>query len=434
MFLEKILIKGLFGCDDHSINLCKESVTILHAANGEGKTTVLRLVRSVLEGDIQTVAETFFSSIKLEFTDGFWLKVEKEKAYLSPKEISRFKRFPAITFTTSQKESFHFTSIPSSAFFDLDRDDVQDREEACLKKLMKDFYHSSEEDLNLEGFYSFIDEIQSRLSVKLIDTNRLFIDASYGNYKRDAISFYSKDLSDRILEAKQRKELVSDEKDSSLPFRLVTQGFSEEKKDLSLDAIKEKLEKLYRISEKLKKTGLLASSESKNITEELLEKASQNQERLSVLNLVLEDEIEKFACYEKLLAKLELFLKIINRLLSPSGKFMSVSSEGISFYSTRIPKTESEPREIPLSAISSGEKQLFVLFYSLVFMSEGKHNLVLIDEPELSMHISWQEEFIDDLLEICRENSIQAVVSTHSPNIVNGHFELLVGLSEEEEE
>ena len=197
---------------------------------------------------------------------------------------------------------------------------------------------------------------------------------------------------------------------------------------------KEKLEKLYRISEKLKKTGLLASSESKNITEELLEKASQNQERLSVLNLVLEDEIEKFACYEKLLAKLELFLKIINRLLSPSGKFMSVSSEGISFYSTRIPKTESEPREIPLSAISSGEKQLFVLFYSLVFMSEGKHNLVLIDEPELSMHISWQEEFIDDLLEICRENSIQAVVSTHSPNIVNGHFELLVGLSEEEEE
>ena len=50
------------------------------------------------------------------------------------------------------------------------------------------------------------------------------------------------------------------------------------------------------------------------------------------------------------------------------------------------------------------------------------------------MHISWQEEFINDLLEICRKNSIQAVVSTHSPNIVNGHFDLLVGLSDEEGE
>ena len=63
------------------------------------------------------------------------------------------------------------------------------------------------------------------------------------------------------------------------------------------------------------------------------------------------------------------------------------------------------------------------MFFNLIFASSDL--LVLIDEPEISLHIEWQERFIDDLSEICEMNNIQALVATHSPNIINDHTDLI---------
>ena len=62
------------------------------------------------------------------------------------------------------------------------------------------------------------------------------------------------------------------------------------------------------------------------------------------------------------------------------------------------------------------------MFYNLIFASED-NSLVLIDEPEISLHIAWQEDYLELLMKICEMNHLQAVVATHSPNIINGHFE-----------
>ena len=82
-----------------------------------------------------------------------------------------------------------------------------------------------------------------------------------------------------------------------------------------------------------------------------------------------------------------------------------------------------------MNNLSSGEKQEIVLFYELIFES-GNNELLLIDEPEISLHIVWQKMFMDDLLRIVKYKGINAIVATHSPQIINNHWERQIDLGE----
>lgn len=77
-------------------------------------------------------------------------------------------------------------------------------------------------------------------------------------------------------------------------------------------------------------------------------------------------------------------------------------------------------REIPLDALSSGEKQMISLFARLYLYPKEK--LVLIDEPELSLSIDWQRKILPDILnsDICK----QVVAITHSPFIFDNELDV----------
>ncbi len=72
-----------------------------------------------------------------------------------------------------------------------------------------------------------------------------------------------------------------------------------------------------------------------------------------------------------------------------------------------------------LSARSSGEQCLFLLFLGIVASIED-NSLVLIDEPEISLHPSWQERFVDILNQSLKTYSgCHFIIATHSPLIVS---------------
>lgn len=68
---------------------------------------------------------------------------------------------------------------------------------------------------------------------------------------------------------------------------------------------------------------------------------------------------------------------------------------------------------IPLESLSSGEKQLLQLL--LECLAAGP-NPVLIDEPELSLHVDWQNQLIHNMRVV--NNSAQLIMATHSPEIM----------------
>lgn len=68
--------------------------------------------------------------------------------------------------------------------------------------------------------------------------------------------------------------------------------------------------------------------------------------------------------------------------------------------------------------LSSGEKQIIIMIAHLIFEEDQKPSGVfIIDEPELSLHIAWQEIFIDSIIEASPKT--QFILATHSPSIIS---------------
>ena len=74
--IREIRVTKPFGLYNHVIPLNQDArVTILHGPNGVGKTVLLRMLRALLGGNPNALAETPFESLDVIFTDGSQVKV-----------------------------------------------------------------------------------------------------------------------------------------------------------------------------------------------------------------------------------------------------------------------------------------------------------------------------------------------------------------------
>ena len=95
---------------------------------------------------------------------------------------------------------------------------------------------------------------------------------------------------------------------------------------------------------------------------------------------------------------------------------LDVKLKGISKDDKNMPIFEnSQGEEFDINELSSGEKQLFLRTLSIK-MLEPEDSIILIDEPELSLHPKWQQQIIKVYQNIGKNNQI--IVATHSPHIL----------------
>ncbi len=73
--------------------------------------------------------------------------------------------------------------------------------------------------------------------------------------------------------------------------------------------------------------------------------------------------------------------------------------------------------------LSSGEQNEIVMLYRLVYEVPDQ-SLLLIDEPENSLHVAWQKTIVDDMKEIASVKRLQIIIATHSPSIVSKGFSM----------
>ena len=131
---------------------------------------------------------------------------------------------------------------------------------------------------------------------------------------------------------------------------------------------------------------------------------------------------------------MQIFKSIINSLFSQKSlefclrenedDMMETSfSVGIEFCKNMKGKKKTN---IQLDELSSGEKNLLVMYYKLIFVDFHQCNTyVFIDEPETSLHIDWQRKYVDilDKILFLRGNA-QCIVVTHSPSIIGEHADI----------
>ena len=48
----------------------------------------------------------------------------------------------------------------------------------------------------------------------------------------------------------------------------------------------------------------------------------------------------------------------------------------------------------------------------------------MIDEPEISLHVAWQQEFLHDLEKITDLAKFDVLIATHSPQIIHDRWDL----------
>jgi predicted ATPase len=119
--------------------------------------------------------------------------------------------------------------------------------------------------------------------------------------------------------------------------------------------------------------------------------------------------LRDFATHQKIL---RLYLDKCNRYLTDDKKL--TFSNNYKFLEVEIPESE---RHLSITTLSAGEKQIISLFSYL--LANPAHTFVIIDEPELSLSMNWQEMLMDDIADF-KVNGIFA--ATHSPFIVSPSF------------
>ena len=186
-----------------------------------------------------------------------------------------------------------------------------------------------------------------------------------------------------------------------------------------------KLKKTYHFQKKLAQLGIMKLNfpEIDKIFFDDLSEAD-----FAVLSIYVNGMATKLENFRNLYKKSKRFLSAINTLFKDKIVTLSVDT-GI-----LVKLKNKATSNIPLNSLSSGEQHLLVLFYELTFSFENKEpQLLIIDEPEISLHVTWQRIFLDLLLENSEKN-LYFLVSTHSPQIVGKRSKFLIALGNQDED
>lgn len=472
MILKKLKVENLFGIFDYEINI-NDDITIITAPNGYGKTFCLKIIHSVFSYNYSFLYNLDFFKIEME-SENKTLIIKKE---IVEKEDNRkqdlFLEFQfASDFGTSEKiiTKKNIQRKSTLVFYILEKNiekgkskekkvyvyDYERQKRELIKYLNStpNISRVGEEEwiehggnfgrrielatlMNESNYLSF--NTQKNIPLELMDfskdTNSYYIQdqrllkKNNLENRRNNVSYvqtietYAKELKNHIIKSRLNHSEVSQELDSTFPQRLLGRD-SKNINSSDKDAIVRELVDLNKKREQLKNLDILP----KKNTDKIIDESDIDDSYINVLNLYLEDTKKKLSEFDEIYRKVSLFVELLTNKLT-FKEIKIDSAEG--FYFVRDDKNLSSNSDndsvLKLSQLSSGEQHEVVLIYELIFNISEK-SIVLIDEPEISLHVVWQEQFLDDLKTILDINSSSAVIATHSPQIIGDNWRKTVDL------
>ncbi|MDA3939079.1 MAG: AAA family ATPase [Spirochaetia bacterium] len=440
MQIDKISIEKLFGVFNHEIKINNDiGITIIIGENGFVKTVILDMIEAFFNGKYYYFNNVEFKNITFTFSDGVTWVLSKEISIddfptLILKEINKKKKqYKPLQLLRYDEEHVHYLSNRMKRNFPELRQMGPNlwenrRTGEYLKR--EDLPIKYQNYMQYELFYDaddtekpkwFMQRFES-LDVSLIETQRVI---SLSNREKDerhnkTVENYSEELSKLIKTYLTQSTELSSKLDRTYPNRLINR--LKETSNLSKDDLLVELDSLEKKRKMLDAVGLIEIEKDSSI----IRIEDPQNVIIDVLKLYVEDSFVKLEIFDTISRKIEIFLNIINKRFKHKKLYID-KDKGFSFVSTIKTDREGVHEEIPVGRLSSGEQNELVLFYSLLFKTK-QNSLILIDEPEVSLHISWQISFISDLKEIAKLNNVEVLIATHSPDIIDENWDLKVEL------
>lgn len=455
--VRRVSVKNLFGWLDHDVELRREErVTILIGPNGVGKTRLLELVAAVAQGRVDQLVGVPFDELRIDFDDDRAVVVRRPadaKPLHAPKRgrNHRFHRAdPApvlpvefLLFVGKHQKArwapAEEVGAPGDAAWNLRGPFpwlrsigagrwVDARSGDVLTTRQLSAIYGVDEAMLRSGVKlpEWLHKLFDQRPVHLIETQRLVRYRPQTNKHVDpdfddipvvlVVNDVAEELARRVETAQSEYARQAQRLEKTYVERLLR---PRQVDTVDVPKLLARLGNLAQRRARLEKLGLLAADAPQGTP--TTERPAPDQ--VPVLDLFAADLELKLDVLDPLARSIELLVDSVN------GKFRNKRLR-LSLPEGLVVECEPQGRPIEVQALSSGEQHELVLLFDLIFRVQ-KNTLVLIDEPELSLHPEWQAQFVDDLVSIAQNSQFDVVLATHSPYIIGARNELCVELRAE---
>lgn len=427
----------VLGEYDHSFAIKPDDeFVILYGPNGVGKTKFLEIIDALSRLSGSALSLLPFESAVLQYSDGSELSVRRDLSDSEPlDEVT--STASSIRFTLSRpKTDLISWDYEDDGFAEMIRrnlpyepvsesiwQDPSDGELVHIDDLRARYGHrnrKSRENKCPRALEEFVESVPSFL----IETQRLRIEllrpqTPLPRYEtgrvlrqpRSRITEQAEKIRALVAGAQTEHSRITQQLDRTFPNRVLVAT----SRNLDSDSIRSRYNEQNDFRSRLGRVASVDLDDELSLPEGELEDWA-----LKLLNLYLNDADLKLAPFVDLLKKIELLEQIINdRLLNK--ELQVTDGEGL------LVRHSTTGRPIALDSLSSGEQHEIILMIDLLF-NVPRGAVVLIDEPEISLHIVWQITFIPDVRRIAELTGFRFVVATHSPQIINDEWDRAIRL------
>ena len=394
----RLNIKKLYGRFDYDLEFPDSGVAILTGPNGFGKSTLLRCIRAVGESDLNFFRTLEFSSFEMnseKSDDSFIIERTNKDEYLingtaySAGDLRRYGQDSTGLSTASAQ--FLQISAEYASYIDRSTNKKKAAKAHDMSPLLEIMQRITGE--------VFLIEEQRLLKEKPADLKKEVIYSFSAPTVGETVSDIPRELQDLLNQTTREYSAVATRLDSQFLRRLLNRR----KKEAFTEAdFVEKYADTRQKLDTLRENGISSFPD--------LGELRYQAENEDAFRIFFDDFAEKYAVYAPLMERMTLFRNTVNRRFR--FKSLSYTEKGL------VIRDNDSGKPLDLGQLSSGEKEILLLYFQLIFQTEPDM-LILVDEPEISLHVAWQRQFVLDLRRIAELNGFSAIIATHSPFISN---------------